>query len=237
MQSMYVSSTRSGSEPRAMSWAWLLAIPLAALIAGCDTQTQSEGAHVHGVASLVIAIDDPTSASIEFTSPAESIYGFEHEATSTDDIAARDKAISTLETRFDMMLVMPDALGCRIEDAAVTVEHDDDGDGDADHDDDVDRDGDEEHADNMERAGDDDDHDDDADSDAGDDHAGETVSGEHSEVRATYRLICSGDLAGAVAQVSIGQFFSGVESLNVTILSESGQRSVVLEGGVGSVDL
>lgn len=216
-------------------WACLLAIPFAALAAGCDSQTQSDGAHVHGIASLTLAIDEPTAASIEFVSPAESIYGFEHEASTAVEIAARDEALTALESRFDEMLVLPDALGCWIEDSVVEVvledDHDDEG-GESDHDDgDLDDDG-EESADDD--GGADADHDDDGDQD---DDGVASVSGQHTEVRALYRLACAGQLDGAEARIAIGEVFAGVETLNVTVLSGSGQRSDVLEGGVGSIDL
>ncbi len=213
----------------------LIVLPLGALVAGCDTQTQSEGTHVHGTARLTIAIDNSMSAGVEFTAPAESIYGFEHEASTVEEIAARDSAISVLQTHFGELLVLPEALGCRIEDAIVDIELDD-----ADYDDDVDSDDADREGDGEPDVDSDDEHaDDDVDSDDedADDQDNDTLSGEHAEVHATYLLICSGELAGARASVTIGEVFPGIEMLSVTVLSASGQQSATLEGGTGSVDL
>lgn len=168
-------------------------------------------------------------ANVEFAAPSESIYGFEYEATTAEEIAARDGAISALENRFGEMFQLPDALGCRVVEAYVEIKIGTEFDvGDrADPDDGA---GDPTGSDNGVRD---------------DERVGERVGapadhvppGEHVEVHTTYRLECAADLVGARARVTIGNFFPGIRTVNVIVLSASGQHDVTLEGGSGSIDL
>lgn len=168
-------------------------------------------------------------ANVVFAAPSESVYGFEYEATTAEEIAARDEAIIELETRFGEMFQLPEALGCHIVEAYVEVSigsEFDVGDGT----------GSEEGA--GDRAGSDDGA---RDDERGGERLGEQSNhvppGEHVEVHANYRLECDGDIAGAQASVTIGDFFPGIRTLNVTVLSASGQHATTVEGGSGSIDL
>lgn len=184
-----------------------LALLLVLGLAACDTQTQSEEAHVHGVVRLTIAIDSPTSASLELTSPAMSIYGFEHDATTAEDISARDASLEVLETRMLDLLGLPEDLGCTMEEAVVEVV----------------------------LGGDDDDHGD--DEQAAGEGRGEALSADHAEVRGLYRIACAESLEGERAEITLGNVFGGIETLNVTVLTAAGQRAEILERGIGAVDL
>jgi hypothetical protein len=71
-------------------------------------------AHQHGVAKIDIAIEskEATSATIEIESPAESIYGFEHEAKSDADKAKIEAANTKLGSEILNMIKFDAALGC-----------------------------------------------------------------------------------------------------------------------------
>lgn len=180
-------------------------------LAGCSSQSASEGAHVHGLARLTIAIDDPRSATVELVAPAESIYGFEHAPSSDEDRAAQAGALEALERRAGDLLAFDAALACALEPLEVEV-----------------------HGDDQAGEATDDDH---ADEAADEDHAGEAVSGTHREVRAAYALSCAGDLTGTTARASFGATFPGIETLEVIVLGPSGQSSHRLDHGDGEVDL
>ncbi len=184
---------------------------LAVVLAGCNMQTQSEGAHVHGSGKLNIAIETDATAVIEFEAPSESIYGFEHEATSAEDKQAQSQALDTLRLRFGEMLILPLEIECRIETVAVDVASEEHGDeGEAEEHDDEGATGEPDHE--------------------------EGLGGEHSEVHASYTVRCERSLVGARARVDLGTFFPDLHELTVTILADADQRSVHLEDARGELD-
>ena len=98
--------------------------PIIAAIMSLATSTnlfakEQHGAHEHGKAKLDIAIEG-TKVSLGFESPAESIYGFEHEAKNPKDIAARDAAVKELKENTANLFQFQPALGCTV--ATATVE-------------------------------------------------------------------------------------------------------------------
>lgn len=183
-----------------------LCLVLILVVSACETQSQQEGAHVHGVARLNIALDAPRQATIELEAPAESFYGFEYEPTSAADIQARDAALALLRTRIAELVVLPPDLGCNFDTLSVDVLEED-------------------HADEAEH-----------EAAEGQTAEHEAVEGEHREVHATYRLTCAADLAGTVARVALGDHFAGIEELEVVYLAADGQRSSHLEGGTGDFE-
>jgi hypothetical protein len=78
------------------------------------------GAHVHGTAKLDIAVDEKT-ATVEFTSPAESIVGFEHKATTAADQQKQAKALELLRSNIGTMVIFESTLSCRWSPTAVDV--------------------------------------------------------------------------------------------------------------------
>ncbi len=176
-------------------------------ITACDTQTQSEDAHVHGHARLAIAVEGPTEAEIEFESPAQSLYGFEHEPSTAEEEAVQAEALASLDTEIAELLVVPEPLGCRFETLAVEVVEDEH-EGEAHEDDEYE----------------------------GEEHEAGT-SGEHREVHARYRLSCESPLDGSRLSADFGSRFEGIEELIVTILGDDGQRGLELEDGRGEIDL
>lgn len=77
-------------------------------VAGPDQKT-----HLHGLAKAVMGFDDK-KGKIEFHVNAESIYGFEHEATSKKDRDRKEKGLQKLEEKMAEMIVFDKALNCEI---------------------------------------------------------------------------------------------------------------------------
>jgi uncharacterized protein DUF2796 len=113
-------------------WRWNAAIVcclvccvgLIAAAAGTPTKRHQHKAHVHGAATLNIAIEDQT-ATVEFESPAESVIGFEHRAKSTADQKKQAIALDTMRNRIDSMIIFDPALGCRFSPTKIDIVHQD----------------------------------------------------------------------------------------------------------------
>jgi hypothetical protein len=88
--------------------------------AGTTKKRHQHGAHVHGTVAVNIAIDDRT-ASIEFTAPADSVVGFEHQAKSAADQRRQAQALDLLRNNMDRMLVIDPTLGCRFSPTEIDV--------------------------------------------------------------------------------------------------------------------
>jgi hypothetical protein len=100
---------------------WMVCgVTLGAAVAGTTKKRHSHGAHVHGTAAVSIAIDDRT-AIIEFTAPAQSVVGFEHQAKSAADQAKQAKALDVLRQKMDSMVVTDPTLGCQFSATRVEV--------------------------------------------------------------------------------------------------------------------
>ncbi len=69
--------------------------------------------HTHGFAVIRIAIEERT-ASIDFLSPAENIYGFEGEPRTPAQRERRARTIGVVRDSFPQMLVFDPELGCSI---------------------------------------------------------------------------------------------------------------------------
>jgi Protein of unknown function (DUF2796) len=80
--------------------------------AGTTKKGPQHGAHVHGTATLNIAIEERT-ATVELITPAESIIGFEHQAKSAADQKRQAMALDLLRNKISSMVVLEPALGCR----------------------------------------------------------------------------------------------------------------------------
>lgn len=78
---------------------------------------EQHGAHEHGKAELDIAIDG-TKVVIAFESPADSIYGFEHDAKSAKDIATRENAAAVLKDAASLFQ-FPAALTCALTESKI----------------------------------------------------------------------------------------------------------------------
>lgn len=98
----------------------LAAAGMAALAAGALAQ----GAHVHGHATLNIAIEQNT-VQMELEAPAADIVGFEHAPQSAEERAALAEAEAALKSPLELFR-LPEAAGCRVD--GVDMEHRGEGD-------------------------------------------------------------------------------------------------------------
>jgi hypothetical protein len=76
--------------------------------------------HVHGTAAVNIVVEGK-SVIVEFSSPAEDIMGFEHEAKSEADKKKHDAVIKVLKERFAEMVILEKSLDCVPQPAEVAV--------------------------------------------------------------------------------------------------------------------
>jgi len=81
------------------------------LLAPALRAQETHKAHVHGAASLDLAIEGRTLTAI-FESPADAIMGFEHAAKTPAEIKKRDEALAKLKARFAEMLLLPATAQC-----------------------------------------------------------------------------------------------------------------------------
>ena len=88
--------------------------------AGTTKKRHQHGAHVHGTAAVNIAIEERT-ATVEFTAPADSVVGFEHQAKSAADQTKQAMALDLLRNNIDSMVVVDPTLGCRFSPTKVDV--------------------------------------------------------------------------------------------------------------------
>ena len=92
--------------------------------------TQAEEAHVHGLATLTLALENQ-SLEIEFESPAANIVGFEHKAKSAKEKQAVKAAEAILESPATLFTFA--GTGCQLKEVEVDIsglmeeEHDDHG--------------------------------------------------------------------------------------------------------------
>jgi hypothetical protein len=88
--------------------------------AGTTQKRHQHGAHVHGTAAVNIAIEERT-ATIELTSPADGVVGFEHQAKSAADQKKQGMALDLLRNKIDSMVIFDPTLGCRLSPTKVDV--------------------------------------------------------------------------------------------------------------------
>ena len=76
---------------------FLLYLPILFLSLTAPAGTVNHKAHVHGAAKIVLALETSTQGTIDLDVPAESIYGFEHKATTKADKEAEAKGLKPLK--------------------------------------------------------------------------------------------------------------------------------------------
>lgn len=81
---------------------------------------REHGAHVHGAAALSIAFDG-AQGKIEFKSPSESLFGFEHAAKSDADKKAMDEAFKKFESNIADMISFEKNLACQFSKDKIEV--------------------------------------------------------------------------------------------------------------------
>jgi len=81
---------------------------------------REHGAHVHGSAELSLGFDG-SQGKIEFKSPSESLFGFEHGANSAADKKAVETAFKKFETNIGEMIQFEKNLQCRLTKEKIEV--------------------------------------------------------------------------------------------------------------------
>ncbi|MEM8753487.1 MAG: DUF2796 domain-containing protein [Pseudomonadota bacterium] len=204
-------------------------VVLAAAAAAQASDQRSLGAHEHGSGALDIAFEGG-SVAMAFEAPGADIVGFEHEAKSAEDRAAIDAAIATLAKPLDLF-TPPEAAGCVVTAANVSLVAEGDEHGDHGH---------EDHAadDHDHGHGHDHDHDEtasDDDHDHGHDHAEE--AGGHTEFQAEYTLACADPDAFDALDFAYFERFPNAEELDVQIVTEDGAKAFEVERDAPRLDL
>jgi len=209
-------------------------IALIAAVPALAEETRQLDAHEHGVGALNIAVVD-TSVAMEFEAPGADIVGFEYQATSDEDLAAIEAALTTLSSPLDLFKVS-EAAGCSLVSAKAELETEDEHD---DHDDHGHDDhGDEKHDDHDDEKHDDhghddhahDDHEDDKHDDH-DDHGHEDHADEagHTEFHAEYVLTC--DTPDALTTIDFAYFetFPNAQEVDVQMITSAGAKAYEVE--------
>ena len=169
------------------------------LAIACSAPTLAQqAAHVHGFASINLAIDDD-ELQIEFVSPAESIVGFEYEPSTAAERKAVAEAIALLR-KPEKLFDLPASAGCELYEVEAEwhaeYEHD-------------------EHADHEEH---------DKEHAKHDEHTHEeSVEGEiHSEFHAHYHFDCNGSTIETVG-LHLFETWPRIEEVRVQALTPGGQ--------------
>lgn len=176
---------------------------------------EQHGAHEHGKAKLDIAVEG-TKISVTFESPAESIYGFEHEAKTKSDIAARDSAAKILKDDALSLFQFDASLGCKMTSSQIEAWVKEDHDEDHDH-----------HASKT------------AKPHKGMSHTKEAAHehGEHSEVHANYVFTCNKAPSGTKLTVNLTNKFTRLREIVVQMISDQKQSGTTIKAGSTAVDL
>lgn len=176
-----------------------LYLPLVGFLSLAHAQAVYAGAghkaHVHGTAELDLVVEGQ-EITILFESPADSIYGFEHEAKTEKDIKARDTAVETFKTNVSSLFSLPESLGCVHSIAKLEAFKSEE----LDHDD-------KSHEKAHEKA--------DTKSKKG--HA---RKGTHGEFEAEVKISCKSTVKGQTMDIGLFGKFSGISKIKTQILGE-----------------
>ncbi len=190
-----------------------LPLALAATLLACPALAHKEGhrqagAHVHGLASLSVALDGNT-LSVELESPLDSLVGFEHAPKNDAERKALDGAVATLKDPAKV-IALPAAAGCKTGEADIHLP-DSFGPGG--------------HA-----------HDDGHKHDAKDGHDHGHGHG-HADLTASYSFTCATPSALDKAELALFKAFPRMEKVEATVLAGTAQKAASLTPKRASLDL
>ena len=194
---------------------------LLALAIACSTPAfAQQSAHVHGIASINLAIDGK-ELEIEFVSPAEGIVGFEYEPSTAAERKAVKDAIALLRNP-DKLFSLPANAGCELHEVEAERHAEDEHD---DHEHAKHEEHDEHDHDKDEHAGHDD-HDEDEHAKHEDhdehDHDAEDEGAVHSEFHAHYHFDCDGSGIKTIG-LRLFETWPRIETVRVQALTPNGQ--------------
>jgi len=181
------------------------------LCVSLNVQAQTQAAHIHGTATLTLALER-NLMEIQFETPAANLVGFEHKAISLEEKQAITRAESILKSTASLFSFTGSA--CNLAEAVVDIPESVTGThGDQKHDH-------KEHGHHDDhQGGHHDDH-----QEHGDQHDSQYDS-QHSDIKANYRFMC--EQARDLESVSVELFnhFPGVENINAMWVTDSEQGS------------
>ena len=76
------------------------------------------GAHEHGVVRMGLAVDGQRM-SLNLEAPAATVFGFEHDPETEEEIGVVSEAMETLKTRVGEIIAVSSELACELEDVEV----------------------------------------------------------------------------------------------------------------------
>jgi len=171
------------------------------------------GAHEHGVVRMGLAVDDQRM-SLDIEVPAATVFGFEHNPETEEEIRVVSEAMETLRTRVGEVIAVSSELACELEDVEVVSapevdeEHSHSEDEDAHSDD-------EEHS----HSEDEDAHSDD------EEHSHSEGEDAHSEVRVSVSWFCAQSVEGTDATLSLSSLWPDAELVDLTVITSMGQAA------------
>lgn len=173
------------------------------------TKHRHHHAHEHGVATVDIVVDGKTAA-IEFRSPSEGLFGFEHTPSSDKDKKIVEEQTAKLKAEASSLVRFPDGLGCKTSVEELTAFVIDKDEHDHKH----------EHKDEHK-----------------DEHAKEKVEGTHSEFHAKFLVTCTKDISKATIAFGFSKVFPGVETIKVQALSATTQVGKTIKNDKGTISI
>ena len=173
------------------------------------------GAHEHGVVRMGLAVDGQRM-SLNLEAPAATVFGFEHDPETEEEIGVVSEAMETLKTRVGEVIAVSSELACELEDVEVVSapevdeEHSHSDDEEHAHSDD------EEHA-----------HSDDEEHSHSDDeeHSHSDDEDAHSEVRVAVSWFCAQSVEGTDATLRLGSLWPDAELVDLTVITSMGQAA------------
>ncbi len=183
---------------------------LTALCGYSTTFAKEKGhrAHEHGMVQVQIA-SEGKKLSIVLESPAESFYGFEHEARTEGEKKAQNSALDVLKNKLSELIVLDASLQCTWSNVKLEVVKEEED----DHEDEKDHEG-HQHKSHKEEH-----------------------HGEHREVRGEWSADCKKSPSGSFAQFTFSKYFSRIGKIKVDVLSDQKQSHQELKKGDGKVQL
>jgi len=172
-----------------------------------EKSVESLDAHVHGLSELTIAMDTKT-IELQLISPAMNLVGFEHKASSKQDIAAVKQAELLLEQQDSLFLIA----GGDCEHLSTSIDSDDLLESDNHHDD---------HDDHGKH----------------DDHSEHDQGETHSEMVASYSYTCKDTSNLSSIKVALFTSFPGIHKINTLWVTPSKQGSSMLSAKNSTINL
>ena len=211
-------STDRIRRPEAMVL-FLMVIVTTFTLAGCSSGNEQDsgptvegdpvgtlGAHEHGVVRMGLAVDDQRM-SLDIEVPAATVFGFEHNPETEEEIRVVSEAMETLRTRVGEVIAVSSELACELEDVEVVSAPE----VDEEH----------SHSDDEEHS-----HSEDEDAHSDDEeHSHSEGEDAHSEVRVSVSWFCAQSVEGTDATLSLSSLWPDAELVDLTVITSMGQAA------------